>query len=63
MFTSSQLFDEAVDVLGVVEKAIVGLRSGLSDMPMPMRSGAMARPKEVTCGMMLRHRYDDVGLP
>ena len=23
MFTSSQLFDEAVDVLGVVEKAIV----------------------------------------
>ncbi len=36
--------------------------SGLSDLPMPIRSKAMALPIDVTCEMMLRHRYDDVGV-
>src|SRR5215212_11588059 len=30
---------------------------------MPTRSGARQRPRSDTCGMMLRHRYDEVGLP
>ena len=39
------------------------LGSSFSDSPMPMRSGAMQRPNDARCGMTLRHRYDDVGLP
>src|SRR5688500_10615069 len=30
---------------------------------MPMRSGARQRPEASRCGITLRHRYDDVGLP
>ena len=30
---------------------------------MPIRSGAMQRPRGCTCGNTLRHRYDEVGLP
>jgi hypothetical protein len=30
---------------------------------MPMWSGAMQRPSGCRCGMTLRHRYDEVGLP
>ena len=34
-----------------------------SESPMPIRSGAMQRPSRSRCGMTLRQRYDDVGLP
>src|SRR5580765_4785602 len=30
---------------------------------MPIRSGAMQRPRGCRCGNTLRHRYDEVGLP
>src|SRR5215469_10597005 len=30
---------------------------------MPIRSGAMQRPRRSTCGSTLRQRYDEVGLP
>src|SRR5258707_4562348 len=30
---------------------------------MPIRSGAMQRPRGCRCGNTLRQRYDDVGLP
>src|SRR6516225_3038845 len=30
---------------------------------MPIRSGAMQRPSGCRCGMTLRQRYDEVGLP
>src|SRR5215468_8651222 len=30
---------------------------------MPIRSGAMQRPRGCRCGMTLRQRYDEVGLP
>src|SRR5262245_15443743 len=30
---------------------------------MPIRSGAMQRPRGSRCGNTLRHRYDEVGLP
>src|SRR5215469_7598792 len=30
---------------------------------MPIRSGAMQRPRCCKCGKTLRHRYDEVGLP
>ena len=35
----------------------------LSLSPIPMRSGAIRRPRPSRCGMMLRHRYEEVGLP
>src|SRR5262249_1778090 len=30
---------------------------------MPIRSGAMQRPRDCKCGNTLRQRYDEVGLP
>ncbi len=36
--------------------------SGLSGLPIPIRSGAIARPNEVTWGRMLRYKYDGVGV-
>jgi DNA-binding MarR family transcriptional regulator len=30
---------------------------------MPIRSGARQRARSATCGITLRHRYDEVGLP
>src|SRR5580704_6679009 len=30
---------------------------------MPIRSGAMQRPRDCRCGNTLRQRYDEVGLP
>src|SRR6266446_1631240 len=33
------------------------------DAPIPIRSGATHRASGATCGMILRHRYDEVGLP
>src|SRR6266404_3399857 len=33
------------------------------DSPIPIRSGAMHRASGATCGIILRHRYDEVGLP
>src|SRR5215831_14424636 len=39
------------------------LSDSLSESPMPIRSGAMQRPRGCRCGNTLRHRYDEVGLP
>src|SRR5262245_56603578 len=39
------------------------LLGSLSDSPMPIRSGAMQRPRGCRCGNTFRHRYDEVGLP
>src|SRR5215469_1686508 len=39
------------------------LFGSLSELPMPIRSGAMQRPSGCRCGMTLRQRYDEVGLP
>ena len=33
------------------------------EAPIPMRSGARHRACGARCGMTLRHRYDEVGLP
>src|SRR5215475_8081452 len=39
------------------------LSGSLSESPMPIRSGAMQRPRGCRCGNTLRQRYDEVGLP
>src|SRR5215469_4242666 len=39
------------------------LFGSLSELPIPIRSGAMQRPSGCKCGMTLRQRYDEVGLP
>src|SRR5712692_2512092 len=39
------------------------LLGSLSESPMPIRSGAMQRPRGCKCGNTLRQRYDEVGLP
>src|SRR5262249_32580805 len=39
------------------------LSGSLSESPMPIRSGAMQRPRGCRCGSTLRQRYDEVGLP
>src|SRR5215472_13337262 len=39
------------------------LSGSLSESPMPIRSGAMQRPRGCKCGSTLRQRYDEVGLP
>src|SRR5262245_49328456 len=39
------------------------LLGSLSESPMPIRSGAMQRPRDCRCGNTLRQRYDEVGLP
>src|SRR5262249_18198497 len=39
------------------------LLGSLSESPMPIRPGAMQRPRGCRCGNTLRHRYDEVGLP
>src|SRR5215813_5771614 len=39
------------------------LSGSLSESPMPIRSGAMQRPRDWRCGNTLRQRYDEVGLP
>src|ERR1019366_6341884 len=35
----------------------------LPESPIPIRSGARHRALALRCGMMLRHKYDEVGLP
>src|SRR6516164_8921216 len=39
------------------------LLGSLSESPIPIRSGAMQRPFGCRCGITLRQRYDEVGLP
>src|SRR5215469_14682672 len=39
------------------------LFGSLSESPMPIRSGAMQRPRGCRWGMTLRQRYDEVELP
>src|SRR5215475_5622759 len=39
------------------------LLGNLSESPMPIRSGAMQRPRGCRYGNTLRQRYDEVGLP
>src|SRR5262249_44033556 len=39
------------------------LSGSLSESPMPIRAGAMQRPRGRRCGNTLRQRYDEVGLP
>ena len=45
-----------------VERSGPGSAS-LSEAPMPIRSGAISRPRPSRWGITLRHRYDEVGLP
>src|SRR5262245_29829505 len=39
------------------------LSGSLSESPIPIRSGAMQRPRGCRCGNTLRQWYDEVGLP
>src|SRR6516162_8725559 len=39
------------------------LSGSLPESPMPIRSGAMQRPRGCRYGNTLRQRYDEVGLP
>lgn len=57
-----EALEERVEMARVILEAIRAGRRG-PDAPMPMRSGATHRPCGARYGIMLRHKYDEVGLP